>query len=398
VNLNYYSRLGQVEYDFLLAPGADPKAIRFALEGVERARLDATGDLELIVGSGSVRLKKPVAYQEVAGERRAISAEFSLDTHHRVDFRLGAYDHSRLLVIDPVLVYSTFLGGSGSNEKGAAIAVDSSGSAYVTGYTISTNFPVANALDPSANGIGDAFVVKLNAAGNAFVFSTYLGGSGDDAGTGIAVDGAGNVFVSGYTGSSNFPTVNAAQSLQSGNQDAFITKLDPTGSSLLYSTYLGGSSSDSAARLAVDAAGNAYVTGYTQSTNFPTTPGAAQTVCGCSSFGVGDAFLTKLSAAGAIVYSTYIGGTSDDSGSGVAVDPAGNAYVVGLTSAPNFPVTPGAIQTTYGGNEDLFVVRVNSTGSAFLYSTYLGGSSFESAGDIVVDSRVNDFETLRSGV
>ena len=258
------------------------------------------------------------------------------------------------------LVYSTYLGGSGS-DQGNGIAVDGSGNAYVTGDTSSTNFPTANALRSANGGGDDAFVAKLNPAGSALVYSTYLGGSDIDEGLGIAVDGSGNAYVAGYTYSSNFPTANALQATSGGggNDDAFVAKLNPAGSALVYSTYLGGSGHDTGTGIAVDTAGDAYVTGGTDSTNFPTakplqaTPGGSE-----------DAFVAKLNPAGsALVYSTYLGGSRGDFGTGIAVDSAGNAYVSGQTNSTNFP-TANALQATLGGSAgNAFVAKLSLASS-----------------------------------
>src|SRR5713226_9516189 len=227
-------------------------------------------------------------------------------------------------------------------------------------------------------------VSKLNSSGSALLYSTYLGGSSDAVGQGIAVDSSGNAYVTGYTQSSNFPTTaGALQTTFGGLADAFVSKLNSSGSALVYSTYLGGGSTDFGFGIAVDSSGGAYVTGYTQSSNFPATAGALQTSFG----GVPDAFVSKLNSSGsALVYSTYLGGSSFDSGQGIAVDSSGDAYVTGYTSSSNFPATAGALQTTFGGGADAFVSKLNSGGSALVYSTYLGGSSFDFGFGIAVDS------------
>jgi hypothetical protein len=245
------------------------------------------------------------------------------------------------------LVYSTYLGGS-DYDLGTGIAVDSAGNAYVTGRTYSTDFPTMNPLQAAANGgQADAFVAKLNPAGSAFVYSTYLGGSYFDQGNGIAVDSAGNAYVIGDTDSGDFPTTeNAAQPAISGSEDAFVAKLNPTGSSLVYSTYLGGSDYENGYGIAVNSTGSAFLTGSTSSTDFPTTKNAAQPANG----GRADAFAAKLDPTGsAFVYSTYLGGSNSDQGWGIAVDSAGKAYIIGLTCSTDFPITPGAFQTNYGG-------------------------------------------------
>ena len=289
------------------------------------------------------------------------------------------------------LVYSTYLGG-GSTETGIGIAVDAPGNAYVTGQTQSTNFPTVNAIQPSLGGGSDAFVTKINAAGTALVYSTYLGGNDYDYGEGIAVDASGNAYVTGQTVSTNFPIVNAIQPANGGNNDAFVTKISTAGSALVYSTYLGGSNADSGIGIAVDASGNAYVTGQTTSPNFPTV-NALQPAIG----GSYDAFVTKIDAAGsALVYSTYLGGSSDDLSIGIAVDASRNAYVSGYTLSPNFP-TSRSLQTFNLGNNssnyDAFLSKINSAGNALVYSTYFGGSSVDVGHGVAVDSQGNAYTT-----
>jgi hypothetical protein len=294
------------------------------------------------------------------------------------------------------LVYSTYLGGSGNGvfgDQGSRIAVDSAGNAYITGYTGSTDFPTADPLQPNYGGAyTDAFVTKINSAGSALVYSTYLGGSNVDEGAGIAVDSAGNAYVTGYTFSTDFPTANPLQPANGGSLDAFVAKINPSGSAFAYSTYLGGSDYDYGVGIAVDSSGNAFVTGLTYSTNFPVTPGAFQTQCnhgsGCAN--VGDAFVTKLNPTGsALVYSTYLGGSRSDEGQAIVVDSAGTAYVTGETNSTNFPKT----NPSCGGSWDAFVTRLNPTGSALVYSTCFGGSGTEFGGDIAVDSASNAYVT-----
>jgi hypothetical protein len=311
----------------------------------------------------------------------------------QVGFRVAAYDPSRPLIIDPVLAYSTYLGGSG-DDFGLGIAVDGAGSAYVTGQTLSTNFPTTSgaAQTTKAGGFSDVFVTKLDATGSAFLYSTYLGGSDFDFSLGIAVDGAGSAYVTGATRSTDFPTTSgAAQTTNAGSVDAFLAKLDATGSALLYSTYLGGSSDDGGRGIAVDGAGSAYVTGDTSSTDFPATSGAAQT----TNAGGQDAFVTKLNASGsALLYSTYLGGSSGEVGQGIAVDGAGRAYMTGSTQSTDFPTTSGAAQTIYaGGFFDAFVTKLDATGSVLLYSTYLGGSGDDVGLGIAVDGAGSAYVT-----
>ena len=406
VDLVYYGNQGQLEYDFVVAPGADPKAIRLTFQGIDEVEVDDQGDLLLHAGETPVRFRKPAIYQEVDGFRRKIAGGYVLQGGNQVSFRLGAYNLDRPLVVDPVLVYSTYLGGSGI-DSGTGIAVDSAGSAYVTGITGSFDFPTVNPLQPTFGFGFDAFIAKLNPSGSALVYSTYLGGSiappsksPHDQSFAIAVDSGGSAYVIGGTDSTDFPVMNPLQptsggcvagsiSLPIGLEfcDAFVAKLDPSGSSLVYSTYLGGTSTELnfvAGDIAVDSGGSAYVTGATQSSDFPISNPLQPTM------GVVDAFVAKLNPPGsALVYSTYLGGSWIDVGNGIAVDAGGDVYVTGATGSGDFP-TMSALQPGFGGGvSDIFVAKLNSAGTALIYSTYLGGSagdglSFTSGGEVAV--------------
>src|SRR5258706_1590941 len=297
IDLVYYGNQRQLEYDFIVAPGADPKKIALGFKGADKLEIDAKGDLVLRAAGGEVRQHKPVVYQEIDGIRQEIDGGYVRKGANRVGFQLAAYDTARPLIIDPVLSYSTYLGGSG-REQGLAIAVDRNGNAYVTGLVSSTDFPTTSGAYQTnfggGTGLGggqgfDAFVTKFDPTGCALVYSTYLGGSDDDQGLGIAVDTNGNAYVTGTTMSANFPTTGGA--FQPTYGGAFVTKLDPTGSALVYSTYLGRSISDEGTAIAVDGAGNAYVTG-TAGSNFTTTPGAVEAV------GTVGAFLRKQDPSG----------------------------------------------------------------------------------------------------
>jgi hypothetical protein len=376
----------------VIAPGADPKAIRLAFQGARKISLSSAGDLVLDTKEGKIQLKQLRVYQKVNGEEKKIAARYVLKGKRRVAFEVAEYDRRQPLVIDPVLSYSTYLGGSG-REDGAHITVDSSGNAYVVGDSFDTNFPTTSGAFQTTFGGGytNAFVTKLNPTGSALAYSTYLGTS-ENYGYGIAVDASGNAYVAGLTSSTNFPTtLGTFQTTNGGGRDAFVTKLNPAGSALVYSTYLGGSLQDYGYNIGVDASGNAYVAGSTSSTNFPTTPGAFQTTDG----GGNDAYVTKLNPTGsALVYSTYLGGNSYDDGTGIGVDASGNAYVAGSTSSTNFPTTPGTFQTTYGGGSyDVYVAKLNPAGSALTYSTYLGGNSQDINSGIVLDASSNVYVT-----
>ncbi len=408
VDLIYYGNQRQLEYDFVVAPGADLDQMKLNFAGADGMRIDpASGDLVLKVGDDEVRLHKPAVYQPIvaaasdpswrseSGATAELDGTFVLADNNQVAFRVAGYDPKRALVIDPVLSYSTYLGGSGG-DQGSSIALDTAGNAYVTGLTESTNFPTVNALQPKCGDCGveygsDAFVSKLNPTGSALVYSTYLGGSGADYGYGIAVDAAGSAYVTGYTNSTDFPTANPLQpSYGGGEMDAFVAKLNPAGSALVYSTYLGGSGGDYGYGIALDSAGSAYVTGATGSTDFPT----ANPLQPSLRSPYNNAFVAKLSPTGnAFIYSTYLGGTSYDSGTAIAVDSAGNAYVTGATGSTDFP-TANPLQPSYGGgNYDAFVAKLNPTGSALVYSTYLGGSGGDEGTSIAADSAGNAYVT-----
>ena len=408
VDLIYYGNQRQLEYDFIVAPGGDPGRIGMSFEGARAVEIDGNGDLVLQLAGGEVRLRKPLAHQQVDGSKRIIPAAFALQTAggtQKVGFNLGGYDSSRPLVIDPVVVYSTYLGGGGS-DLGAAIAFDSKGAAYAVGATDSPDFPTTPAaFDTSANGSFEVFVTKLNSTGSALEYSTYLGGSVTpefwdrprDLGASIAVDHTGAAYVTGGTSSSDFPTTPGAfDRSYNRRHDAFVTKLDPTGSALVYSTYLGGISSDSGKGIGIDESGSAYVVGATDSWDFPTTPGAfGTTPNGVEGF---DAFVTKLDATGStLMYSTYLSGGRNDSASSIAVDPAGNAYVTGNTQSFNFPTTASAFDSTYNGLLDVFVTALNASGSALVYSTFLGGSHDDQAGAIALDGEGAAYVTGMTG-
>jgi hypothetical protein len=283
------------------------------------------------------------------------------------------------------LIYSTYLGGSGQ-EYEYGIAVDASVNAYVSGLTDSSNFPTTpGAYDTSfSGGTYDVFVTKINSSGTALIFSTYLGGSASEAGEGMAIDGSGSTYVTGNTGSTDYPTTSGAyDTTHNGGVDVFVTKLNASGSALIYSTYLGGSATDDGWGIGVDGSGNAYVTGVTGSTDYPTTSGAYDT---SFSGGIGDAFITKLNSSGnALLYSTFVGGSSNEYGRDLVVDGTGNAYILGITSSSDFPATSGAYDTGFNGGYDVFVTKLNSSGSALVYSTYLGGGDTEDAYGIALD-------------
>jgi hypothetical protein len=400
VDLTYYGRQGQLEYDFVVAPGADPGTIVMEVEGADSAHVDEQGDLVLEVGGAQLRQPRPVVYQpDGRGSRRAVSGGYAVEGANRVRFALGAYDVTRAVVIDPVLVYSTYLGGEtvlGGNSDGKSIAVDASGQVFVTGQTTAIDFPATpGAFDTTYSRafLGDAFVTKLSSAGSGLVYSTYLGGTDGSVGAGVAVDASGAAYVTGETRSSDFPTTpGALDTTFNGGLDAFVLKLNAAGSGLVYSTFLGRAANDSGAAVAVDATGAAYVTGDTDSPDFPTTPGAFDITFNEGPIHSSDAFVTKVNAAGSgLAYSTFLGGTYSDFGIGIAVDAAGAAYVSGTTGSSDFPTTPGAFDTTFNGNGtsvfgEVFVAKLISAGSGLVYSTYLGGTDGDSCAGVAVDA------------
>jgi hypothetical protein len=376
IDLVYYGRHRQLEYDFVVKPGANPKAIALNIEGADALEIATNGALVLHVGSQQVRFDKPILYQQLNGARKEIEGAYRLEAGNRVAFAVAAYDPRSCLVIDPVLSYSTYLGGALGNE-GMDLTLDPDGNAYVTGTTSSTNFPVVNAVASSLSGSVDIFVAKLNPAGSALLYSTYLGGTGNDLSRRIKVDAVGNAYVVGSTDSTNFPVTSGAfGTAPQGLYDAFVAKLNPEGSALVYSTLLGGSGNDSGQGIALDADRNVYVTGTTSSDRipFPTTGGAFETARHFSN----DVYVAKLNTDGSgLIYSTFLGGDGADLGYGIAVDAARAAYVTGSTTSTNFPTTPGAFGITHHSQADVFVTKIDPSGSALVYSALLGGDHSE---------------------
>ena len=390
IDLHLVAHGNNVEKIFTVRAGGDPQDIKLAIEGAGALEINHQGELEIGFGYKKARFSKPVAFQEKNGKKEYVQVAYALDKDS-YGFKVGMYDRSLPLTIDPTfsLVYSTYLGGNGElGESGEGIAVDSSGNAYITGFTSSGSFPTQNPIQGTFGGGWDVFVTKINPSGSALVYSTFLGGSGYDYGFGIAVDSGGNVYVTGQTDSGDFPTQNPIQGTFSGGWDAFVTKIDPTGSALVYSTFLGGSGEDWGKGIAVDNAGNACVTGQTNSGDFPVQNPVQGT------FGGGwDAFITKIDPIGsALVYSTFLGGSGDDWGNGIALDPSGNAYIAGETNSLDFPVQ-NPIQGTLAGSWDAFIIKINPAGSALVYSTFLGGSAEDHGNGIAVDGVDNAYVT-----
>lgn len=389
VRLEYYSRDGKLEFDYVIAPGADPRAARFRVEGAT-ARLTAAGELALRAGDVEVVLRAPHVYQITAAGVEPVAGGYVL-RGNEVSFALGQYDRTQPLVIDPQVLYATYLGGR-NVDRGTGIAVSGSGYAHITGWTLSSNFPVAHVSDGYH---ADAFLVKLDPTGTRMVYGIYFGGTGDDRANAVALDSAGNAYITGVTDSTDLPLSGAAVQKELRGGDMFVAKFGPTGV-LLYSTYLGGTAAEVGQAIAVSPAGEAYVTGYTNSDDYPTTPGAFQTTCtGCGgTLGSADAFVTRLNAnASALVYSTYLSGNLWEHGRGIALDGAGNALVAGFTASDTFPVL-NPIQATrkgYQGRNDAFVSKLNPSGSALIYSTYLGSFQDDFAYAIAVDISGNAY-------
>lgn len=384
IDLVYYGNQGRLEYDFVVRPGSDPSAISLRFDGPDGLQLDEHGNLLLRLGARTITQLRPFAYQDQDGTRVPVPAGYRVGSDGLVRFDLGAHDRATPLVIDPVLAYSTYLGGS-NFDSASSIALDAFGNAVVAGETSSPDFPTTlGAFQSTLAAPRDAFVAKLSLLGNTLIYSTFLGGSGDDVGKSVALDGSGNAHVTGETKSTDFPTTLAAfQNALAGPKDAFVTTLNQQGNALLYSTYLGGTDEDGGLAVAVGPSGNTVVTGLTTSTDFPTTLGAYQT----ARAGRGEVFVTKLNPAGTgLVYSTYIGGTNDEAGQGIALDVSENAYVTGYTLSLNYPTTPGVVQPVLGGHFDAFVTKVNPLGTALVYSTFIGGTETDGGQGIVVDS------------
>jgi uncharacterized protein (TIGR03437 family) len=444
IDVVYYGKDGHLEYDWIVGPGADPSKIRMIVDNADRLAIDAGGDLVINAGRGQYRHKRPVIYQEIGGKRVPVAGRWELSGKES-GFHIGQYDRSKALVIDPPLVYSTYYGGTGldyafavavdsvgntyvagsvgsadlgvsgaedafvtklnpsggrmyttfigghASDEAHGIAVDVQGSAYVTGSSGSLDFPIKNGFQTTTGGSGDAFVVKLDGRGS-MVYSTYLGGSGIDAGSAIAVDGAGNAYVIGSTFSSNFPTQAPFQAAKGAQEDAFVTKINAAGA-LVYSTYLGGNNVDQGNGIAVDGAGNAYVTGYTASTDFP-----LQSPFRGSNQNSVDAFVAKLNPAGsALVYSTYLGGSATDYGNAIAIDASGSAYVTGAVTSEDFPlVNPINLKLGSHAVNDAFITKLNPSGSSLVYSTYFGGASDDEAYAIALDQAGNAYITGRT--
>lgn len=400
VDAIFYGSHGQLEFDFVLAAGADPDAIRLNIDGASTITLDASGDLHIRLGAETVVERAPRVFQSVEGVRRDIPARYLLDGNV-VRFAVGAHDPSIPLVIDPILAYSTYLGGS-AGDDGADVATDSFGSVFVTGFTQSADFPAVGTRNNSPAGGADVYVARFNPDGRGGSYSTYIGGSGGERGLAIALGTRGEAFVTGFTTSTDFPVVNAFQRTLAGGSDAFVFKLSEMGDDLEYSTYLGGSDDENStpqfelsADIAVETTGSAVVIGHTQSKNFPVSRTALQFRFGGGTF---DAFIVRFGPQGLVpVFATYLGGIGDDFGKGIALDQFGDVYFAGRTSSVDLPVSSNAVQPQFSGTGggDAFVGKLNAIGTSILYATYLGGrgdgASFSWASGITVDPAGNAY-------
>jgi hypothetical protein len=375
-----------VEYDFVVAPGADARAVALAFPGSRRASIDVDGSLVLATAGGEVRHLAPRAYEVAGGARRAVACRFALATDGSVRFDVAGRDPSLALVIDPVVRFSTYFGGSNA-DRGQAIALDTFGDVYVAGRTFSSDYPTAGEFQAFNAGNYDVFVTKLDPTGQTVVYSTYVGGGEFDSAQAIAVTNSGEAWFAGYTGSTDFPAGLALpfQGSNDGGIDAVVGRLGAAGNTLEISSYLGGATTDQALGVALDASGNAYVAGLTNSNDLAT----VSAIQGSYGGGAHDGFYAEVLAGGALAHLSYIGGVGDDSASAVAVDSSANVYLTGSTGG-GFPLlTP--FQTNFGGTSDAFVTKVNAGLAAYAYSSYLGGSAADVGTGIGVDPSGNAY-------
>jgi hypothetical protein len=394
IDLVFRGRGRLLEFDLIVRPDGDPEQAKISFQGADALELDDGGDLLLRAGGEEIRLQSPFVYQDSGEARAPVPCRYVLEDGGLVGFEVAAYDRRLPLVIDPILRYATYLGGSGE-DHGRAIEVDSGGFVYVAGSTLSLDFPTTSgALARQSPGDQDAFVAKLSPNGARLIYATYLGGSQIDFARGLSLDEAGNVHVVGETQSTDFPTANAVQPALAGGSDSFVAKLNATGSALVYSTYLGGTDFDSLRGIDLDASGSVVLMGHTASADFP-----LQVPWQSSFGGLLDAFVAKLDpAGGALLFSTYLGGSGEDlpyhnqptdpgeaPGWDVEVDAAGFIYLAGTTESTDFP-TVNAFQPNHGGGvRDAFVTKFDPTGTDVLFSTYIGRSKGDTARGIAVD-------------
>jgi hypothetical protein len=393
-----------IKLEYRVKAGGRIEEIRVRYEGVKEIDVNCNGELEIDTGEIVLREEAPVSYQVVDGKRVRVDTMYVVEEDNTMRFKAGSYREDKELIIDPTLIFSTYLGGSGG-EHGNGIAIDKGGNAYVTGWVWSTDFPATTGVyDDYYNwGYRDAFVAKINSSGSKLIFATFLGGGDWDEGRGISVDGDGNAYITGWTQSTNFPSTKDAFARKlNGARDAFVAKLNSAGTKLLFSTYLGGRAGDEGGAIVVDGEGNAYVAGWTYSYDFPTTPNAYDQ----DNDGGRDVFITKIDpTANTLLFSTYLGGSASEfigemdgyETGGIAIDSDENIYVTGWTGSVDFPVTANAYDTTPNGGHDVFVAKLNPVGTKILFSTYLGGKTDDESGGIAVDEDGNSYITGWTG-
>lgn len=419
VDLVFYGNRGRLEHDFQIAPDADVSRISFQFKGADRVDLSPSGDLEIHLKRGTIVLDGPKAYQATAAGNEPVSASFAIDNNGDIGFRVGRYDHKRPLVIDPVLTFSTYLAGTGADLV-TAVTTDANGNIYVTGSTSSTDFPNTNAEQPHLGGCDqyagclNAFITKLDPSGQSLIYSTYLGGSFQDSGVAIAVDKNGDAIVAGSSGSSDFPHAGSLSSPPCSSNDNcyFLSSLKPDGSALIYSGHIAGGPANAgnelvangdsgiAAKVAVDAAGNTYLTGAVEGSGFQTTPGAYSSIV--PGYPYTTMFVIKVDPTGNLIYSTTIPANTTQTNyntffpTGIAVDASGQATVAG-TAGPGLPSTAGVVQTSFPNSQAIqnptagFLLQLNASASALNYATYLPGT--DTVGAIAVDAASNTYVT-----
>jgi len=390
IDIAFYGKDGGIEYDLILQPGADPDRIELDFDGASKLELDASGDLLIHTPAGVLTQHRPAAFQERDGKREVVAADYQVLDGTKARLQVASYDHTRPLTIDPVLSYSTYIGGSGGWSN-LGIAVDSSGNSYIATYTDATNWPTVNPYQSNKAGTIDVVVSKLNPQGTGLIYSTYIGGKKSlSKSNAIAIDSSGNAYIVGNTNSNSFPTTAGVFSGPIAGGGVFVTKLNPTGNGLVFSTYLK-NALGTPSGIKVDSSGNVIVAGTTQGT-IATTTGAFEATYSSSSNYVG--FISKLNPTGtALVFSSYLGGGSSYNWlNGLALDSSGNSYVTGQTWASDFPTTAGAYRRTSSG-DDAFVAKINPAGTALLYSTFLGGANRDIGNAIAVDASGRAFVT-----
>jgi hypothetical protein len=388
IDVVYYGNQQQLEFDLVVRPGADPRAIRLKVGGAGKLSIDGSGGLNLGDAAGGLRIALPQIYQEVNGARKDVRGHYAITGRDEVSFRIDSWDHTHALVIDPTITLSTVFGGGNGSTGGQGIQLDSSGNILIAGGTSASDFPLANAAQITLNAINgnsNAFVTKLNPTATSLIYSTYFGGSAGDQATALAVDSTGSAWITGATQSTDFPLLHAAQSTFSGGSAAFVTRLSSSGV-LQFSTFLGSSGGAQGNGIAVDGSQNGYVIGYSNGT-FPTTTGVVN-----STNQNYDAFVTKYTSAGAVIYSTLLGGSDIDGAFAIAVDSTGAAYVTGLSQSSSFTGAPtGGAQTTNGGLGDVFVAKLSADATSLLYFTFLGGAGSDEGNAIALDSSLNAY-------